>query len=153
MRTDILGRKDEILEWIQQNKSKAFISKQLGCKQETLNSYLKKMNIDYKGNQGGKGQKGSSNYINAIEYSKKDSAKSYVLKLKLLNEGIREYRCEICGNTEWLGQPIPLELHHKDRNHYNNDLENVAIVCPNCHALQPGNSGANMKRTHKNNKI
>ena len=61
----------------------------------------------------------------------------------------KEIKCEICGNTEWLGQPIPLELHHVDRNHYNNDLNNVKIICPNCHALQPGNSGANMKSVRK----
>lgn len=152
MRTDILDRKDEILEWIKQNKSKAFISKQLGCKQVTLNSYLTKMGINYKGNQGSKGQQSSSNYIKAIEYIKKDYVASHILKQKLIREGIKEYKCELCGNTEWMGRPIPLELHHKDGNHYNNDLNNIQILCPNCHALQPGNSGANTKHTSKNNK-
>lgn len=127
--------------------------RQLDCKPETLNSYLLKMDIEYKGNQGSKGQKGAPNYINAIEYAKQDNAKTYVLKLKLLNEGIKEYKCELCGFTEWLGQPIPLELHHEDRNHYNNDLSNLKILCPNCHALQPGNSGANVKSIRKNNKV
>ena len=36
--------------------------------------------------------------------------------------------------SEWMGKPIPLELHHKDGNHYNNDLSNLEILCPNCHA-------------------
>lgn len=56
MRSDILEQKDKILQWISENKSKAFISKQLKCKQETLNKYLEKMGIDYSGNQSGKGQ-------------------------------------------------------------------------------------------------
>jgi len=47
MRTDILERKQEIIEWIRQNQSKAFICKQLKCKPETLNGYLQKMGIDY----------------------------------------------------------------------------------------------------------
>ena len=56
MRSDILEQKDQILQWISENKSKAFISKELGCKQETLNRYLEKMGIEYTGNQSGKGQ-------------------------------------------------------------------------------------------------
>ena len=49
-RTDILEKKEEIQKWISENKSKAFISKELGCKQETLNRYLELMNIEYIGN-------------------------------------------------------------------------------------------------------
>ena len=55
MRKDILERKQEILQWIEQNQSKAFMCKELNCKQETLNKYLVQMDIDYKGNQAGKG--------------------------------------------------------------------------------------------------
>jgi 5-methylcytosine-specific restriction endonuclease McrA len=39
---------------------------------------------------------------------------------------------------------LPLELHHKDRNHFNNDLNNLQILCPNCHSIQEGNAGANI---------
>ena len=42
---------------------------------------------------------------------------------------------------KWLHTNIPLELHHKDGNRYNNDLENLEILCPNCHSLCPNNSG------------
>ena len=42
-RTDILERKEEILKWIEQNQSKAYICRQLKCKPETLNSYLGKI--------------------------------------------------------------------------------------------------------------
>jgi hypothetical protein len=47
------------------------------------------------------------------------------LKDKLLIDGLKEKRCEKCGLDSWLNQPIPLELHHKDGNHYNNDFENL----------------------------
>lgn len=43
---------------------------------------------------------------------------------KLLRERYKNHQCECCGMTEWLGQPIPLELHHKDGNRNNNVLEN-----------------------------
>ena len=143
-RQDILERKDDILKWIAQNQSKAFICKELQCKPETLNSYLKKMGIEYKGNQGGKGIKNTpSNYKNALEYSQGTCVKSHILKLKLIKEGIKEAKCEICGVSEWQGKVLPLELHHKDRNHFNNELSNLQILCPNCHSIQEGNSGAN----------
>ena len=55
MRTDILEQKDQILSWIEEGQSKAFMARQLHCKQETLNNYLIKMGIEYSGNQSGKG--------------------------------------------------------------------------------------------------
>lgn len=57
------------------------------------------------------------------------------LRRRLLKEGFFEHKCYRCNQTEWLGEPIPLELHHKDRNHTNNNLSNLAILCPNCHSL------------------
>lgn len=146
MRKDILERREEILLWISQNQPKAFICRQLNCKPETLNSYLEKMGVEYKGNMGSKGLKSSKTYISAIEYAAKpQGVKSHILKEKLIRDRIKEARCENCGLSEWMGQAIPLELHHKDCNHYNNELSNLQILCPNCHAQQPGNGGANIK--------
>ena len=145
MRTDILERKDEILKWIQENKSKAFICKELDCKPETLNSYLKKMNIQYSGNQSGKGMiKNNSHYMPLIEYltTSKD-IQTNKIRLKLLREGYKEYKCECCGLTEWMGQPIPLEVHHKDGNAHNNVIENYQLLCPNCHAQTESYRGKN----------
>ena len=151
MRTDILERKNDILQWIEEHQSKAFICRELKCKPETLSSYLEKMNINYEGNKGLKGktlqEKGQSNvYKTAAEYIKSTCVKSPVLKEKLLREGIKERKCEICGGVEWLGQPIPLELDHIDGNHYNNDFTNLRIICPNCHSLTPTNAGKNVGR-------
>jgi hypothetical protein len=47
------------------------------------------------------------------------------------------HRCMQCKNTEWMGRPIPLELEHKDGNHFNKDIDNVELLCCNCHALTP----------------
>ena len=55
MRTDILESKNLILQWISEGKSKAYMSSELHCKQETLNRYLEKMGIEYNGNKAGKG--------------------------------------------------------------------------------------------------
>lgn len=57
------------------------------------------------------------------------------LKKRLIADGIKENVCEICGcNGEWQGKPITLELHHINGNHYDNRIENLQILCPNCHS-------------------
>jgi 5-methylcytosine-specific restriction endonuclease McrA len=62
----------------------------------------------------------------------------------MFKDGIKERKCELCGISEWLGIQLPLELHHKDGNHLNNNLHNLQILCPNCHSIQEGNAGANV---------
>ena len=57
------------------------------------------------------------------------------LNKRLINEGIKERKCECCGNTKWLGSPIVLELHHIDSNRTNNNLSNLQLLCPNCHSI------------------
>lgn len=61
--------------------------------------------------------------------------KSFNLKNRLVNNGLKENKCEICGIGElWNNKPITLELHHINGNHYDNRLENLQILCPNCHS-------------------
>ena len=146
MRTDILERKEEILQWIEQHQPKAFICRQLHCKPETLNSYLKQMDIEYAGNKGQKGIRKDPKYKTAEEYIQSTCIKSHVLKGKLFRDGIKEEKCELCGADIWLGEKLPLELHHKDGNHFNNEFSNLQILCPNCHSIQNGNAGANVGR-------
>lgn len=83
------------------------------------------MNIEYSGNQGGKGIPTDCKYKTAEEYLKGTSIKSYRLKEKLIRDKIKENKCEICGVSEWQGKELSLELHHKDGNHFNNNLDNL----------------------------
>ena len=130
MRTDILERKEEILQWIQEERPKNYMCQQLGCKPETLNSYLKKMGIEYAGQQNKKGQqKGPNSYRPALYYIENNIAiTSYKLKEKLIRDGLKKDCCAICGISEWLGIKLPLELHHKNGNHYDNSLDNLDIL-------------------------
>ena len=57
---------------------------------------------------------------------------------------IRGHRCEGCGEKWWLGQPIPLEVHHEDGDSLNNEMENLKLLCPNCHALTDNYRGKNI---------
>jgi hypothetical protein len=71
---------------------------------------------------------------------------SYRLKNRLLKEGLFDYRCSCCGYTEWMGKPIPLELDHIDGIHFNNEISNLRLICPNCHAQTPNHAGKNKGR-------
>ena len=62
------------------------------------------------------------------------------LRKRLIDEGDKENKCEGCGLSEWMGKILTLELHHIDGNHINNKLENLSILCPNCHSLTPNHS-------------
>ena len=65
------------------------------------------------------------------------------LKLRLISEGLKENRCEACGLTEWRGQPLSMQLHHVNGRRKDNRLENIAFLCPNCHAQTENWSGRN----------
>lgn len=69
---------------------------------------------------------------------------------RLVNEGYKEYKCEECGISEWLGKPLSLQLEHIDGNHLNNRFENLKILCPNCHSQTNTFAGKNVD--HSNNK-
>lgn len=144
-RVDILNRRDDILTWVSQNKPKYWIAAQLKCRMSTLSTYLKKMSINYIGCQSRKG-KSSSNKLSPEEYSKCHCVNSTKMRLKLIEFKVKKEECEKCKNSEWLNHKIPLELHHVDGNKHNNNIENLKILCPNCHALEPNNSGKSNKR-------
>lgn len=55
------------------------------------------------------------------------TAKAFILKE-------RGRVCEKCNLSNWNGEPIPIELDHIDGNHQNNSLDNLRLLCPNCHA-------------------
>jgi hypothetical protein len=69
---------------------------------------------------------------------------SFKLKKRLLAEGILSPLCSSCGRSEWLNRPIPLELDHINGNHSDNQLTNLRLLCPNCHALTPTYRGKNI---------
>lgn len=70
-------------------------------------------------------------------FNNKQIITSFKLKKYILDFKIKNHKCESCNLTTWLGSPIPLELHHVDGNHYNNNLTNLSLLCPTCHSLEP----------------
>lgn len=73
----------------------------------------------------------------------------YKLKKLLFKYKLKENKCEECGISEWNKKPIECQLHHKDGNKFNNKLENLKILCPNCHS-QTETFGYKQGKKYKN---
>jgi hypothetical protein len=69
---------------------------------------------------------------------------THKLKNRLIKEGYFDRKCYGCGRTKWEGQDIPIELEHKNGNRFDNRIENLTILCPNCHALTKTYRGKNI---------
>lgn len=71
------------------------------------------------------------------------------LKKRLYEEGLKERKCEKCGQDEdWYGERMALILDHINGEHTDNRFENLRIVCPNCNATLPTHCGKNKKKKH-----
>lgn len=76
--------------------------------------------------------------------SNKHYISSDKLRRRLIKERMFEHICSNCNLTDWNHVPIPLELDHKDGDHFNNNLSNLQLLCPNCHAQTPTYRGRNI---------
>jgi len=67
------------------------------------------------------------------------------LKQRLLRAGLKTYHCERCGLGDWRGRPLALELHHLNGETHDNRVENLSLLCPNCHSQTPSWGGRNAR--------
>lgn len=72
--------------------------------------------------------------LNEILEGKHPSYQTLKLKKRLLREGIKKNKCEICTIEEWNNLPLTMQLDHIDGNSHNHKLENLRMICPNCHS-------------------
>jgi hypothetical protein len=68
------------------------------------------------------------------------------LKARLMAAGLKENRCEVCGLTEWRGEPLAMALHHVNGDGLDNRLENLQLLCPNCHSQTENFAGRGRRR-------
>lgn len=130
----------EFIQVCQEAKSMREAYLKLGIAPTTFKRRAQKLGC-YKTNQGGKGlrkkPKPDAISVESILAGEHPEYQTYKLKLKLIKAGIKSDCCELCG---WAEKPegaeyTPCELHHKDGNPHNHILDNLIILCPNCHSL------------------
>jgi hypothetical protein len=71
------------------------------------------------------------------------------LRLRLIAKGLKENRCESCGVTDWQGEPLSITLQHINGDGRDNRLENLMMLCPNCHAQTENFAGRGMGRRRR----
>ena len=129
----------EIVKAIQQSKTMAEANSKLGMHFNTFKKHASRLGL-YTPNQGGKGtvkekKEGAGKiYLNDILEGKYPEYQTFKLKNRLIKEGIKENKCENCGLSSWLGKNINCELDHINGVSTDHRLENLQILCPNCHS-------------------
>ena len=133
---------DQLQRTITESKSYLELAKKLGTSRKTIREFVEKngYNIDH---------------FNPCSYRpmgekilSKTTIKRYgSVKKYIIENGLVENKCsvEICNITDkWLGKPVVLELHHVDGNPYNNELNNLVLLCPMCHSQTENYKGRNV---------
>lgn len=118
---------------IDNTQSMSAAAKELGISYDTFRRYAQKYGL-FNPNQSGKDRrkprkfKTREDVFKVFEYN----VGRFVVKNWYLLEN--EYKCEKCDISSWLGGDLVLELHHINGNRKDNRLENLTLLCPNCHS-------------------
>lgn len=140
--------KDRIIKAINSTNNMTQAYKLLGLERKTFKRMAEELNL-YKPNQGDKNgfkNKNNKKVLTEDILNNKVPFQSHKLKKRLLSENYFERKCYNCNLDTWMNKPIPLELHHINGNKNDNSLNNLQILCPNCHALTDNYRSKNIKK-------
>ena len=135
--------KELLEENVKECYSFAELCRRLGLKPEgsnpkTVRKKMDEFGVDYSHFTGKAWNKNPENPVYKGKYlpqlSEHSSLSSANAKTLLYKLRLKVNTCEICGLSEWLGNPIQCELHHINGDPTDNRVENLQILCPNCHS-------------------
>jgi hypothetical protein len=148
---------DDIRSAVASSVSFAEVLRKLGLRDaggnyKSVHDHIKRLEIDIshlKGQSWSKGRSGGHQTARPFEeilVKDSDYTSTHALRKRLIAAGLLQSRCTSCNLTEWLTQPIPLELDHINGDRFDHRLENLRLLCPNCHALTATYRGKNKGR-------
>jgi len=122
---------DDVIKYAKEVYSMAGLMRKLdliprGGNYDSMRRLIQKLNIDTS-HWTGQGWNKNKQLKDWSSYTKAANLKKHLVFL-------RGNKCELCGNEIWLNKPIKLEIHHKDGDRTNNNLDNLMLLCPNCHS-------------------
>ncbi len=129
--------------------------REAGGNYDQIKKYIKEYELDSKhftGKVWNKGLRGIGTYHIALDKILVNGStyQSFKLKRRLFKEGLKNPECELCGWAQKsLDGYLPLELDHINGSRHDNRIENLRILCPNCHSLQPTHRGKNRSKLTK----
>lgn len=144
--------KNELREAVRKSFSFRQVLAKLGLREaggnyEQIKKYIKEYNLDtkhFKGRGWNLGLRGIGKPIIPLKkiLTKNSSFQSFKLKKRLFAAGLKPQHCEQCGwEVKTEGGYLPLELDHINGDRHDNRLENLRILCPNCHSLTRSHRG------------
>lgn len=120
---------DDLKSAYEKHKMLSKMAVELGVPEISIWRRCKQLGLEFK--NGGKRTKLD---LHEILEGKHPQFQTNKLKQRLLNEGVMENKCSCCGISEWNNKPITMQLDHIDGNSKNHLLENLRMLCPNCHS-------------------
>jgi len=150
-RDDIDESKEHIIAQLSSGVPKSEICLEFKCKPDTLNRRLKAWGVNHLNNQAGKNRpKPGVRKPLADCLTANSSTQTYGLKLRLWRDGLKPQYCEECGWARRAADGrLPLEMDHINGDPYDNRLENLQILCPNCHSLRANHRGLSKSRIRR----
>ena len=109
-------------------------------------SILKLTTKDFKG-KSGMMQQNEEIALTPEELFTKNNHPRSIVRKRLIALNLIEYKCSICGISEWQGKKLSLELDHINGINNDHQLSNLRFLCPNCHS-QTSTYGAKNKDTY-----